>query len=437
MHYGLIPEFIGRLPVMSAVHQLTHDDLVAILTEPRNALVKQFQRFFSFDGIELVFSDDALVAVAEKALERETGARGLRSIIEEVLLEVQFELPSRRDVKKCVVTRETIEKGLTPTLVTEAVAGRGVRRLPARASKKRAEAARAGARGRAGSLRRPRCPLHASIEDLAARTRFEPAEVEPRLIAQWLQSGMFHPEPLGSARRELLDRDPAAERDRRAAHGPRLRRHDPGRADPPGPHARAAHEVDLRHRPCGHRDADAGRTPADREGTTREELGREAFVERTWRWREQYGSTIVEQYKRLGASCDYEDERFTLDPGYADAVVQRLRRALQAGPDPPRQLPRQLGSRQRLGDLRPRGRGARGDRHALQHRLPARGRRRRDRRRHGAPGDDAGRRRRRRAPRRSALRRARRPRGRSCRSSGAGCRSSPTPTSSPSSAPAR
>jgi ATP-dependent Clp protease ATP-binding subunit ClpX len=120
--YGLIPEFIGRLPVMSAVHQLTHEDLVAILTEPRNALVKQFQRFFSFDGIELVFSDDSLVAVAQKALERETGARGLRSIIEEVLLEVQFELPSRRDVKKCVVTRETVEKGLTPTLVTEAVA---------------------------------------------------------------------------------------------------------------------------------------------------------------------------------------------------------------------------------------------------------------------------------------------------------------------------
>jgi ATP-dependent Clp protease ATP-binding subunit ClpX len=122
VHYGLIPEFIGRLPVMSAVHQLTHADLVSILTEPRNALVKQFQRFFSFDGIELVFSDDALIAVAEKALVRETGARGLRSIIEEVLLEVQFELPSRRDVKKCVVTRETIEKGLTPTLVTEAVA---------------------------------------------------------------------------------------------------------------------------------------------------------------------------------------------------------------------------------------------------------------------------------------------------------------------------
>jgi len=120
VNYGLIPEFIGRLPVVSAVHQLTRDDLITILTEPRNALVKQFQRFFSFDGIDLVFSDEALVSVADRALARETGARGLRSIIEETLLEVQFELPSRRDVKKCVVTKETIEKGLSPTLVTEA-----------------------------------------------------------------------------------------------------------------------------------------------------------------------------------------------------------------------------------------------------------------------------------------------------------------------------
>jgi ATP-dependent Clp protease ATP-binding subunit ClpX len=120
VNYGLIPEFIGRLPVMSAVHQLSRDELMRILTEPRNALVKQFHRFFKFDGIELVFHEDALSAVADRALERETGARGLRSIIEEVLLDVQFELPSRRDVKKCVVTRETIEKGLAPTLVTEA-----------------------------------------------------------------------------------------------------------------------------------------------------------------------------------------------------------------------------------------------------------------------------------------------------------------------------
>jgi ATP-dependent Clp protease ATP-binding subunit ClpX len=123
VNYGLIPEFIGRLPVVSAVHQLSREDLITILTTPRNALAKQFQRFFSFDGIELVFSDDALTAIADKALERETGARGLRSIIEEILLDVQFELPSRRDVKKCVVTKETVATGRPPTLVTEAAAG--------------------------------------------------------------------------------------------------------------------------------------------------------------------------------------------------------------------------------------------------------------------------------------------------------------------------
>jgi ATP-dependent Clp protease ATP-binding subunit ClpX len=120
VEYGLIPEFIGRLPVISVIHQLSRDDLVSILTEPKNALSKQFARFFQFDGIELVFADESLGAIADKALERETGARGLRSILEETLLDVQFELPSRRDVKKCVVTKDTIERGLSPTLVTEA-----------------------------------------------------------------------------------------------------------------------------------------------------------------------------------------------------------------------------------------------------------------------------------------------------------------------------
>jgi ATP-dependent Clp protease ATP-binding subunit ClpX len=120
MEYGLIPEFIGRLPVVAAIHQLSRDDLITILTEPKHALTKQFQRFFEFDDIELVFAEDSLEAIANKALERETGARGLRSILEETLLDVQFELPSRRDVTKCVVTKETIEQGRRPTLVTEA-----------------------------------------------------------------------------------------------------------------------------------------------------------------------------------------------------------------------------------------------------------------------------------------------------------------------------
>jgi ATP-dependent Clp protease ATP-binding subunit ClpX len=120
VQFGLIPEFIGRLPVVTAVHQLTRDDLVTILTEPKNALTRQYRRFFTYDDAELVFSEDSLYAIADRALERETGARGLRSIIEAALLDVMFELPSREDVRKCVVTRETIEKGLPPTLVTEA-----------------------------------------------------------------------------------------------------------------------------------------------------------------------------------------------------------------------------------------------------------------------------------------------------------------------------
>jgi ATP-dependent Clp protease ATP-binding subunit ClpX len=118
LSYGLIPEFIGRLPVVSAVHQLQREDLVQILTEPKNALVKQYQRFFAYDDIELVFTEDALWEIADKALVRETGARGLRSIIEQALLDVMFELPSRKDVSKCAITKETIEKDLKPTLVT-------------------------------------------------------------------------------------------------------------------------------------------------------------------------------------------------------------------------------------------------------------------------------------------------------------------------------
>ncbi len=120
--FGLIPEFVGRLPVVSAVHQLTRDDLVEILTEPKNALVRQYQRFFGYDSIELVFTEDALSEIAEHALKRETGARGLRSIIELALLDVMFELPSRTDVTKCVLTKETISRGQKPTLVTSGAA---------------------------------------------------------------------------------------------------------------------------------------------------------------------------------------------------------------------------------------------------------------------------------------------------------------------------
>ena len=197
VHYGLIPEFIGRLPVISARAPAARARTSSrSSTEPRNALVKQFQRFFSFDDIELVFSDDALSSVAEKALERETGARGLRSIIEEVLLEVQFELPSRRDVKKCVVTRETVEKGLHADARHRGRRGRADRRP--RRSKRPAERSReVGAcadsrdrrmhgRIRPGACDTGRCTsVSDSLADVSHRTcsrstRFEPAEVEPR-----------------------------------------------------------------------------------------------------------------------------------------------------------------------------------------------------------------------------------------------------------------
>ena len=120
LDFGLIPEFIGRLPVVSAVHNLDEGDLIRILTEPKNALTRQYQKFFQLDGVDLAFADESLAAIAAKALRRGTGARGLRSIIEESLLGVMFDLPSRTDVRKCVITKETIEKGIDPTLLTEA-----------------------------------------------------------------------------------------------------------------------------------------------------------------------------------------------------------------------------------------------------------------------------------------------------------------------------
>ena len=116
--FGLIPEFIGRLPVLATLEQLTVDDLVRILTEPRNALVKQYQTLLSYDGVELEFDQDALEAIASKAIERKTGARGLRSIIEEVMMDVMFEIPSQEDVTKVRITKEAVDGTAAPVLET-------------------------------------------------------------------------------------------------------------------------------------------------------------------------------------------------------------------------------------------------------------------------------------------------------------------------------
>ena len=114
LKYGLIPEFVGRLPVITSVHNLDEDALVDILTKPKNALVKQYQKFFEFDGVELEFTDDALAAIADQAILRGTGARGLRAIMEEVLLGVMYELPCAEDIAKCLVDRDVVLVGREP-----------------------------------------------------------------------------------------------------------------------------------------------------------------------------------------------------------------------------------------------------------------------------------------------------------------------------------
>ena len=124
LKFGMIPEFVGRLPVITSVHNLDREALIQILTEPRNAFVKQYKRLFELDGGDLEFSPDAIAAIADQALLRGTGARGLRAIMEEVLLSVMFEVPSRKDVERVVITREVVLENVNPTLVPRDVSRR-------------------------------------------------------------------------------------------------------------------------------------------------------------------------------------------------------------------------------------------------------------------------------------------------------------------------
>ncbi|MFZ4585212.1 MAG: ATP-dependent Clp protease ATP-binding subunit ClpX [Acidimicrobiia bacterium] len=119
LKFGLIPEFIGRLPIMGAVSNLDRSALIEILREPKNALIKQYRKFFSYDGVDLEFTDDAMEAIADEALKRQTGARGLRAILEEVLLEVMYDLPSREDIQRCVVDGAAVRDRTMPTLILE------------------------------------------------------------------------------------------------------------------------------------------------------------------------------------------------------------------------------------------------------------------------------------------------------------------------------
>jgi ATP-dependent Clp protease ATP-binding subunit ClpX len=126
LKFGLIPEFVGRLPVTVTLSALTQEDLMRVLTEPRNAVTRQFERFLELDKVELIFTDGAIEAAAEQALARKTGARALRSIVEESLLDVMYDIPERTDVRKCIITEEVIREGRAPLLLTKAHLDRGV-----------------------------------------------------------------------------------------------------------------------------------------------------------------------------------------------------------------------------------------------------------------------------------------------------------------------
>ena len=123
MKFGLIPEFVGRLPVLATLHQLDEDALVEILTAPKNALVRQYRKLFRIDGVDLVFEPDALRAVARSALKHNTGARGLRTILERTMMDLMYEVPGRNDVNKIVITRDMIESAEeTPIPFAETIA---------------------------------------------------------------------------------------------------------------------------------------------------------------------------------------------------------------------------------------------------------------------------------------------------------------------------
>ncbi|BCV20447.1 ATP-dependent Clp protease ATP-binding subunit ClpX [Moorella sp. Hama-1] len=118
LKYGLIPEFVGRMPVIVTLDALDEAALIRVLTEPRNALVKQYQKLFEMDGVTLEFKEDALVTIAREAIKRETGARGLRAILEEIMLDVMYEIPSRNNISKCVITKEVVLRKEEPLLLT-------------------------------------------------------------------------------------------------------------------------------------------------------------------------------------------------------------------------------------------------------------------------------------------------------------------------------
>ena len=128
LKFGLIPEFVGRLPIIATLHELDRDALVKIMTEPKNALIKQYKKLLELDGVELEFEEDALSAIVDKAIQRNTGARGLRSIIEDIMRDIMFDVPTDARIEKCIITRETVENKKEPKLILDETIDKGQRK---------------------------------------------------------------------------------------------------------------------------------------------------------------------------------------------------------------------------------------------------------------------------------------------------------------------
>ena len=402
MEYGLIPEFIGRLPVVAAIHQLTRDDLIQILTEPRNALTRQFERFFEFDEIELVFASDSLGAISDKALEREVGARGLRSILEETLLDVQFELPSRRDVRKCVVTKETIQRGPEAHAGHRGHSGRAcrggrpegrvgltthLRRRPAHTAEPRARRhceRRSSGQTKIGA-RWTRSATQSSRQPLATT----PRRSRGRILGRWLDGGYFHPPAEGTAAENFSVAIPppnvtGALHMGHALNGAiqdalvRLNRMR-GRNSPLG----------AGYGPREHRVHAVVEKELRDEGTSRQSSAAKPSSSEPGRGRR---STVADRRAAQAAGRILRLRARALHPrrGLRPRRLSRLHWPLREGVHLPRQLHGQLGRRLALGDLRPRGREPRGNRHALCDRLSDRGLRRGADGGDRSAGDDAG-----------------------------------------------
>ena len=345
LKFGLIPEFIGRLPVISSVHSLDKQALVRILVEPKNALVKQYRKFFEFDGVELEFSDDALEAVSDQAILRGTGARGLRAILEEVLLDVQYDLPSRDDIRRCVITADVVSSGVNPTLVPRTGrprSGPAGSAAPERDGRDPGEQADGHAGGpdrlgpssiglgfafatplraaqRPGIRSRSTSPVTTPQGRPELPKTYDPTTVEGPTYQRWLDAGCFSADPASDRPHFSMALPPPNVTGSLHIGHALDHTYQDGLARL---HRMRGFEVlwlpGMDH--AGIATQNVVERELAKEGKTRFDLGREAFVERVWAWKAESGGRILGQMQRLGDSVDWSRERFTMDEGLSRAV---------------------------------------------------------------------------------------------------------------------